>query len=103
VLNWLQNDEGVNRSANGGDASTQAAKTTLDYAPNQADQARSLAAMMGLPASALHEGTKNVAPLTYMNLTLGKDYTAPGTPIAPPTTPPKGLKTITAAGTSCVG
>lgn len=102
VLAWLQNDEGVNRSDNGGDAPALAARTTLQYAPNQADQARSLAAMMGLPASALHEGTKNVPPLTYMNLTLGKDYTAPGTPIAPPTTPPKGLKTITAAGNSCV-
>jgi LCP family protein required for cell wall assembly len=103
VLTWLQNDEGVNRSANGGDAPALVAKTTLQYAPNQADQARSLAAMMGLPGSALHEGTKNVPPLTYMNLTLGKDYTAPGTPIAPPTTPPKGLKTITAAGNACVG
>ncbi|WP_435135465.1 LCP family protein [Actinacidiphila sp. bgisy144] len=103
VLLWLQNDEGVNRSANGGDSATRAAKTTLRYAPNQADQARSLAAMMGLPASALIEGTKDVPPLTYMSLTLGADYTKPGTPIAPPTTPPKGLKSITADDTSCVG
>jgi LCP family protein required for cell wall assembly len=103
VLNWLQIDKGVNRSANGGDAPAPIAKTVLDYAPDQADQARSLAAMMGLPASALHEGTKDVAPLTYMTLTLGRDYTAPGTPIAPPTTPPKGLETVTAAATACGG
>ncbi|MFJ2960607.1 LCP family protein [Streptomyces sp. NPDC087270] len=103
VLAWLQNDEGVNRSANGGDSSQHPAKTTLRYAPNQADQARSLAAMMGLPASALIEGTKDVPPLTYMSLTLGADYTAPGTPIALPTTPPKGLKSITADDTTCVG
>jgi LCP family protein required for cell wall assembly len=103
VLNWLQNDEGVNRSTNGGDASARSAKTTLGYAPNQADQARSLAAMMGLPASALIPGTKDAAPLANMTLTLGADYTAPGTPIGPPTAPPKGLKTIKADSTACIG
>lgn len=101
VLTWLQNEEGVNRSANGGDA-PHAAKTLLHYAPNQADQARRLARMMGLPASALVEGTKDAAPLEYMSLTLGADYTAPGVPIAPPSTPPKGLKTLTADSTACV-
>jgi LCP family protein required for cell wall assembly len=103
VLLWLQNEKGVNRSANGGDAPATLATTRLDYAPNQADQARSLAAMMGLPASALHEGTKDVPALTYMTLTLGKDYTAPGTPIALPTTPPKGLEMMTADSAACVG
>ncbi|WP_329132550.1 LCP family protein [Streptomyces sp. NBC_01476] len=103
VLAWLQNEKGVNRSANGGDAPAKLAKTTLEYAPNQADQARSLAAMMSLPASALHQGTKDVAPLTYMTLTLGADYTAPGTPIGPPTTPPKGLRVVTADSTVCAG
>lgn len=103
VLNWLQNDEGVNRSTNGGDAPSPAAHTTLSYAPNQADQARSLAAMMGLPASALIPGTKDAPPRANMTLVLGADYTAPGTPIAAPTTPPRGLKTITAASSACVG
>jgi len=103
VLNWLQNDEGVNRSDNGGDAPEHVAKTFLKYAPNQADQARRLAEMMGLPASALVEGTQDAAPLEYMSLTLGADYTAPGVPIAPPTTPPKGLKTLTGDSTACVG
>ncbi|MBY8876916.1 LCP family protein [Actinacidiphila acidipaludis] len=103
VLLWLQNDKGVNRSANGGDARATLATTRLDYAPNQADQARSLAAIMGLPASALHEGAKNVPALTYMTLTLGKDYTAPGTPIALPSTPPRNLALTTADSTACVG
>ncbi|WP_079138859.1 LCP family protein, partial [Actinacidiphila rubida] len=103
VLNWLQNEKGVNRSANGGDAPAALPETRLAYAPNQADQARSLAAMMGLPASALQEGTKNVGALTYMTLTLGKDYKAPGTPIALPAGPPKGLRTTTADSTTCVG
>jgi LCP family protein required for cell wall assembly len=103
VLLWLQNDEGVNRSANGGDAPAHTARTTLKYAPNQADQARSLAAIMGLPASALVPGTKDVPPLTYMTLILGADYTRPGVPIAPPTSPPKGLESLTADSTTCVG
>ncbi|SEG93805.1 transcriptional attenuator, LytR family [Actinacidiphila yanglinensis] len=103
VLQWLQVNEGVNRSANGGDAAKRYPKTILDYAPNQADQARELAALMGLPASALVEGTKDVPRLTYMSLTLGADYTQPGTPIAPPTTPPAGLRSITADSTTCVG
>lgn len=103
VLNWLQNEQGVNRSANGGDAPAKLAATTLEYAPNQADQARSLAAMMGLPGSALHEGTKDAEPLAYMTLTLGADYTAPGAPIGPPTAPPKGLAMTTADRTACVG
>lgn len=103
VVNWLQNAKGVNRSDNGGDAPAELAETRLDYAPNQADQARSLAAMMGLPASALHMGTVNAKPLAYMTLTLGKDYTAPGVPIALPTTPPKGLQMTQADSTACVG
>jgi LCP family protein required for cell wall assembly len=103
VLAWLQNDEHADRTTNGGDAPKKVARTTLQYAPNQADQARSLAAMMGLPASALIEGTKDAAYHANMTLTLGADYTAPGTPIGPPDTPPAGLRSITAASTACVG
>jgi LCP family protein required for cell wall assembly len=103
MVNWLQNDKGVNRSANGGNAPTPIAHTVLDYAPNQADQARSLAAMMGLPASALHLGTVNAKPLQYMTLTLGKDYTRPGVPIAIPTTLPKGVQKSQADSTACAG
>lgn len=101
MLNWLQNAQGVNRSANGGDAPAKAARTTLRYAPNQADQARSLAAMMGLPASALVPGTKDAAPLAYMTLTLGADFTAPGVPVGPPASPPRGVPLTPASDVHC--
>jgi hypothetical protein len=101
VLSWLQNSKGVNRSTNGGDAHTKEQKTTLQYAPNQADQARSLAAMMGLPASALIPGTKDAAPRANMTLTLGADFTAPGVPVGPPTAPPKGVTLTPASGVHC--
>ncbi|WP_327290868.1 LCP family protein [Streptomyces sp. NBC_01198] len=101
VLGWLQNAQGADRTTNGGDAHGRAARTTLQYAPNQADQARSLAAMMGLPASALIPGTKDAAPRANMTLTLGADFTAPGVPVAPPTTPPKGVTLTPATGVHC--
>ncbi|MCQ4085032.1 LytR C-terminal domain-containing protein [Streptomyces sp. RB6PN25] len=85
VLSWLQNSNGVTRSTNAGPASHPVATTTLDYAPNQADQARRLAKMMDLPASALKEGTTMAAFRQPMTLTLGRDFTAPGQPFATPT------------------
>jgi LCP family protein required for cell wall assembly len=103
TVNWLQNTKGVDRSANGGNAPAPLARTTLEYAPNQADQARSLAAMMSLPASALHQGTVDAAPLAYMKLTLGKDFTAPGAPIGTPTSVPNGVQKTEADNTACVG
>jgi LCP family protein required for cell wall assembly len=101
TVNWLQNTQGVNRSANAGNAPA-TARTLLEYAPNQADQARSLAAMMGLPAAALKQGTVNAKPLAYMKLTLGKDFTTPGTPIGPPTSAPKDLQKTEADNSACV-
>jgi LCP family protein required for cell wall assembly len=103
MVNWLQNDKGVNRSANGGNAPSPVAHTVLDYAPNQADQARSLAAMMGLPASALHQGTVNAKALQYMTLTLGADYSRPGVPISAPTALPKDVPTRQADSATCAG
>jgi LCP family protein required for cell wall assembly len=96
TVEWLQNTKGDPRSTNGGNAPASIAKTTLEYAPNQADQARRLADWMGLPASALKEGTKNAAELANMKLTLGKDFTAPGTPITTPTKAPEGIQKVEA-------
>ncbi|MFJ9913701.1 LCP family protein [Actinacidiphila glaucinigra] len=96
TVNWLQNDEGVSRSTNGGNAPAEVKKTTLEYAPNQADQARRLAAMMGLPASALKQGTEDAAPRANMTLTLGKDFKQAGTPIATPTKAPEGIQKVEA-------
>jgi hypothetical protein len=100
TVSWLQNSKGVTRSTNGGNAAATTATTKLQYAPNQADQARALAAMMGLPASALIEGTKDAAPRANMTLTLGKDFKEAGTPITAPTTAPSGVQKVTANDTS---
>lgn len=82
TLAWLQNDAGVLKSENAGNAPAEAAKTTLEYAPDQAAQARKLAALMGLPGSALKPGQSvtNSQGLPTMTLTLGKDFKGAGSP-----------------------
>ncbi|MBA9046208.1 MULTISPECIES: LCP family protein [Streptomyces] len=91
ALDWLQNTEGVLKSENAGNAPAGLQKTTLEYAPDQAAQARELAALMGLPGSALKPGSSvvNSQGLPAMTLTLGKDFKGAGTPIAAPDTAPK--------------
>ncbi|MFJ8868073.1 LCP family protein [Streptomyces sp. NPDC102473] len=84
VLEWLQNTKGVSKSSNSGNAPEKAVRTTLEYAPNQADQARELADLMGLPASALKPGTKDAAGTEPMRLVLGADFKEAGTPVATP-------------------
>ncbi|MFD8803831.1 LCP family protein [Streptomyces atroolivaceus] len=84
VLAWLQNSKGVSKSSNVGNAPKEVAKTTLEYAPNQADQARALADLMGLPASALKPGTTDATGTEPMMLVLGADFEQAGKPIAPP-------------------
>ncbi|MFD4695090.1 LCP family protein [Streptomyces sp. NPDC058463] len=84
VLGWLQNSKGVAKSSNVGNAPKDVARTTLEYAPNQADQARELADLMGLPASALKPGTTDAAAAEPMTLVLGPDFKKAGTPLAPP-------------------
>ncbi|WP_329623117.1 LCP family protein [Streptomyces sp. NBC_01255] len=88
TINWLQNDMGVNRSTNKSNAPDKAAKTTLSYAPNQADQARKLADMMGLAATALKPGTVDAAEREPMTLVLGSDFKGAGVPIKGPTKAP---------------
>lgn len=84
TVTWLQNDKGVLKSTNKANAPAKLAKTTLEYAPNQADQARALAEMMGLPGSAMKQGTKDAEGLQAMKLTLGADFKGVGTPITGP-------------------
>ncbi|MEV5145885.1 LCP family protein [Streptomyces sp. NPDC052727] len=90
VLNWLQNDEGVTKSENAGNAPDQLAKTTLEYAPDQAAQARRLAAIMGLSGAALKPGESvtNSQGLPAMTLTLGKDFKGAGVSLTAPTKAP---------------
>jgi LCP family protein required for cell wall assembly len=94
TLNWLQNNEGVTKSSQLGNAGTKLDKTTLEYAPDQADQARKLADLMGLPASALKPGKSetNDQGLPAIILTLGKDFKGAGVPLTAPTKAPDVVK-----------
>ncbi|MEU2155803.1 LCP family protein [Streptomyces sp. NPDC019396] len=88
TLNWLQIEKGVLKSSNKSNAPEKIAKTTLEYAPNQADQARTLADYMGLPAEALRPGTVNAEGRQAMVLTLGADFKGAGVPITGPAKAP---------------
>ncbi|MEU5753110.1 LCP family protein [Streptomyces sp. NPDC047829] len=79
-LNHLQTEAGVTKSENAGNADTELAKTTLEYAPDQADQARALAEILGLSGAAMKPGESvtNAQGLPTMTLTLGKDFKEPG-------------------------
>ncbi|NYV77446.1 LCP family protein [Streptomyces sp. UH6] len=103
TLTWLQTQQGVSRSENGGNADATQKKTTLEYAPDQADQARALAAMMGLPGSALKEGesTDNAQGMPTMTLILGKDFKGAGVPLTAPTEAPEGVDKSTADKAQC--
>lgn len=97
TVDWLQNTEGVTRSSNGGNATgPKQEKSTLEFAPNQADQARRLADMMGLPASALKQTKEDAGPMENMTLVLGADFKGAGTPIAAPTKAPEGVPQVKA-------
>ncbi|MFI8522725.1 LCP family protein [Streptomyces sp. NPDC085481] len=93
TINWLQNDNGVTRSTNKSNAPQKAAKTTLTYAPNQADQARKLADLMGLPATALKPGTQDAGEREPMTLVLGADFKGAGVPLTGPAKTPEGAQT----------
>ncbi|MFE5211737.1 LCP family protein [Streptomyces sp. NPDC056600] len=103
TLTWLQNDEGVLKSDNGGNADATQKKTTLEYAPDQADQARALAAMMGLPGSALKEGESatNSQGLPTMTLVLGEDFKEAGVPLTAPEKAPDDIDKSTADKVQC--
>ncbi|MGW0185891.1 LCP family glycopolymer transferase [Streptomyces sp. NPDC003362] len=90
TLQWLQNDEGVTKSENAGNADAALSKTTLEYAPEQADQARRLAAIMGLSGSAMKPGESvtNSQGLPTMTLTLGKDFKGAGVSLTAPSKAP---------------
>ncbi|MEU1934134.1 LCP family protein [Streptomyces coeruleorubidus] len=86
TLQYLQVEEGVTKSENGGNAPAALARTTLEYAPDQADQARRLADIMGLSGSALKPGESvtNSQGVPAMTLTLGKDFKGAGVKLNAP-------------------
>ncbi|MET9686198.1 LCP family protein [Streptomyces coeruleorubidus] len=103
TLSWLQVEEGVTKSENGGNAPAELAKTTLEYAPDQADQARRLADIMGLSGSAMKPGesVENAQGLPTMTLTLGKDFKGAGASLTAPSKAPKGVQKSTADKVEC--
>jgi len=104
TLEWLQNDEGVTKSENAGNADAALSRTTLEYAPEQADQARRLAAIMGLSGAALKPGESvtNSQGLPTMTLTLGKDFKGAGVPVTAPAKAPD-VEKSTADKVQCAG
>ncbi|SCF87241.1 LCP family protein [Streptomyces sp. Ncost-T10-10d] len=101
TVTWLQNEQGVLKSTNKANAPAKAEKTTLEYAPNQADQARALAAMMGLPGSAMKQGATDAEGLQAMVLTLGDDFKGAGTPITGPAKVPADIQQANADKAEC--
>lgn len=101
TVTWLQNEQGVLKSTNKANAPEKISKTTLEYAPNQADQARALAAMMGLPGSALKKGTTDAEGLQAMVLTLGADFKGAGVPVTGPAKVPDDIPLANADKAVC--
>ncbi|MCX4526163.1 MULTISPECIES: LCP family protein [unclassified Streptomyces] len=101
TLNWLQNSKGVNRASNLGNAPAKIENTQLEFAPNQAAQARTLAEMMGLPASALKAGTADAGAKTPMKLTLGSDFKGAGIALTAPQEAPKDIQRVEADKAIC--
>lgn len=101
TVSWLQNQQGVLKSTNKANAPEKIEKTTLEYGPNQADQARALAEMMGLPATAMKPGTTDAAELEAMVLTLGADFKGAGIPVTGPAKAPEGIDKASADKAVC--
>ncbi|GJF23291.1 LCP family protein [Streptomyces sp. HO565] len=103
-LLYLQNEAGVTKSENAGNAPAPAAKTTLEYAPDQADQARALAEILGLSGAAMKPGESvtNAQGLPTMTLTLGKDFKGAGVKLnATSGKTPEGVEKSTADKVQC--
>ncbi|GAA5706606.1 LytR family transcriptional regulator [Streptomyces avermitilis] len=103
TLSWLQNTEGVTKSSQLGNAGKTLSKTTLEYSPDQADQARKLADLMGLPAAQMKPGKseKNAQGLPAIVLTLGKDFKGAGEPLTTPSKAPENIQKATADKQVC--
>ncbi|WP_169797109.1 LCP family protein, partial [Streptacidiphilus griseoplanus] len=100
TVDWMQNTQGYLRSSNGANA-PDTAKTTLYYAPNHADQARTLAAAMGLPASQMKATTQyGTGDKDPMLLILGRDFKQPGVSLSAPTAAPSNIQRVEADDTS---
>ncbi|MZD52521.1 LCP family protein [Streptomyces sp. SID5606] len=103
-LAYLQTDAGVTKSENAGNAPANLSRTTLEYAPDQANQARALAEILGLSGAAMKPGESvtNSQGLPTMTLTLGKDFKGAGVKInAAAGKTPEGVEKSTADKVEC--
>ncbi|MFE9448888.1 LCP family protein [Streptomyces sp. NPDC006739] len=103
TLTWLQTQKGVPKSSQLGNSGTRQPRTTLEYAPGQADQARELADLMGLSASALTPGKSetNAQGLPAIVLRLGQDFKGAGVPVSGSSKAPAGVPKTTANEVKC--
>ncbi|MFE7752001.1 LCP family protein [Streptomyces sp. NPDC057428] len=101
TVRWLQDEQGVRGSSNGSNAPAKIDKTTLAYVPAQADQARALADIMGLPATALKQGKPGTGGTQAMVLTLGADYEGAGVPLTGPQKAPEDIQKASADKAEC--
>lgn len=92
---WLLN-EGVGYAAEAGNAPDDVPETRLEYGPDQADQAARAADMLGLPKKAMKKTGENAGAEGAMTLTLGQDFTQPGTPVEAPDKAPDGVQNVKA-------
>ena len=93
----------MTKSENAGNAGTTLRKTTVEYAPEQADQARRLADLMGLSGSAMKPGKSvtNSQGLPAITLTLGEDFKGAGVSLTTPSTAPGEVEKSTADKVKC--
>lgn len=101
TVTWLKTEQGVPEATNKANAPAKIDLTTLAYAPDQADQARALAAIMGLPATALKQGTADAEGLQAMVLTLGADFKGAGVPVTGPAKAPEDIQKASADKAEC--
>ncbi|MEU6382275.1 LCP family protein [Streptomyces bauhiniae] len=103
TLNWMQTEKSILKSENAGNAPAELSRTTLEYAPDQAPQARELAALMGLSGSAMKPGksVENAQGLPAMSLTLGKDFKGAGVSLTAPAKAPDVSDKSTADKVEC--
>ncbi|WP_327117892.1 LCP family protein [Streptomyces sp. NBC_01341] len=101
TVRWLQDEQGVPDATNGSNAPAKSDRTTLAYVPEQADQARALADIMGLPATALKQGKPGTGGTQAMVLTLGADYEGAGVPLTGPRKAPEDIQKASADKAVC--
>ncbi|MFD9286941.1 LCP family protein [Streptomyces sp. NPDC060030] len=101
TVEWLRSEHGVTRSTNKANAPAKIDTTTLAYTPGQADQARALADIMGLPATALKQGASDAEGLQAMVLTLGADFEGAGVPVTGPAKAPEDIQRADADKAVC--